>query len=97
MLEENQIVLNKLEALRKIKNYFENILECEYLSDEDKESINPAYIKIGIQYEVTYTKFDFIQDNCKHDFKYYCGGHKDNIYICIKCGKVEFKNGDICN
>ena len=89
MLEENQIVLNKLEALRKIKNYFENILECEYLSDEDKLTIKAPYIKIKIQYEQAIIDFENIQANCKHDFKYYCGGHNDDIYRCIKCGKDE--------
>ena len=89
MIEETQKIFDRLEYLKKLKFKYEDILNCEYLSDEDKLTIKAPYIKIKIQYEQAIIDFENIQANCKHDFKYYCGGHNDDIYRCIKCGKDE--------
>jgi len=38
-----------------------------------------------------YDKKKQLQEKCKHDFEYFCGGHNDDAYKCTICGEMEYR------
>jgi hypothetical protein len=68
------------------KNRYEN-----YKGFDNQEIIDLLNVQDNLvkQIKDIDNKIKIIQDNCDHDFLFYCSTGYYDEYICCKCGKCE--------
>jgi hypothetical protein len=82
---------------RKIKEYKElltlytALLRSTLLNREDKKAIRNSYKRIKDELDRLNEELDTIQKTCNHTFRYDGHGHNDDMYVCTKCDKLEWR------